>query len=155
MRTSQRPSVTGRLAGFRQTARRPARARINRCECREIQDSGVRLVGPGKQNSDKESPISQVARQARRAWFRLISTGRALVDKLAPVGYQDETGFHFGSDRHATAPAKDETFPATAPPSVAGQGELKESAPESLATCWRDHPMAGWESVGGAPPGGA
>jgi hypothetical protein len=89
------------INAFRQTEcgadGRSAKAQEIRRERRKMRVSCVRVIGPAKQMINKRSPPSGFARYARAWLFLVIQPFRAMIEKLAPIGYQDETGFHFGS----------------------------------------------------------
>jgi len=80
---------------------RSAKAQMTRYEHQRIRVSCVWVIGPAKQMLNKRSPPSAFARYARARLFLLIQPFRAMIEKLAPIGFQDETGFHYGSSGEA------------------------------------------------------
>jgi len=75
-----------------QRIRRRQETRIFRC---------VRAIRPAKQMVNKRRPPSGFACLARALLPPVIRPFRALLEKLAPIGYQDEAGFHYGSNGQA------------------------------------------------------
>ena len=90
------------IHAFRQTERRAdgrlAKAQKTRRERRKMRVSCVWVIGPAKQMVNKRSPPRGFARYARARLFLLIQPFRAVIERLVPIGYQDETGFHYGSN---------------------------------------------------------
>ena len=76
---------------------RLAKAQKTRREHRKMRVSCVRVIGPAKQMVNKRSPPSGFVRYARAWLFLVIQPLMAMIEKLAPIGFQDETGFHYGS----------------------------------------------------------
>jgi hypothetical protein len=80
---------------------RPAKAQRTRLRHRKMRVSCVRAIGPAKQMVSKRSPPSGFAGLARALHHPVIRPCRALLEKLAPIGYQDEAGFHYDSNGQA------------------------------------------------------
>ena len=82
---------------------RLAQAQKTRRERRKMRVSCVRVIGPAKQMVNKRSLPSRFARCGRAWLFLVIRPFRAVIEKLVPIGYQDEAGFHYGSSSEAQA----------------------------------------------------
>jgi hypothetical protein len=71
----------------------------------------------------------QVVSGARRTpWARLAITWDMALDYLAPIGYEDETGFHYGEParEEALSLAEQQAWPP-------GKGEPRAARGENLA----------------------
>ncbi len=55
------------------------------------------MTTAAKQYAIKGESVCMVARPSRRGGFRALL--RAIMDWLIPVGYEDESGFHYGVRR--------------------------------------------------------
>ena len=80
---------------------RSAKAQMTRYEHQRTGVSCVWVIGPAKQMINKRSPPSGFAGLARALLPPVMRPFRALLEKLAPIGYQDEAGFHYGSNGQA------------------------------------------------------
>ena len=67
----------------------------------QLRVSCVRAIGPAKQMVNKRGPPNGFAGHARALLSMVIRPFRALLEKFAPIGYQDEAGFHYGSSSEA------------------------------------------------------
>ena len=84
------------IHAFRQTERRAdgrlAKAQATRREHRKMRVSCVRVIEPAKQMINKRSPPRRVCTLRASVVVLVIQPFRAVIEKLVPIGYQDESG---------------------------------------------------------------
>lgn len=132
-----REIVQNAIHPFRQSTSRAgdraAQAQNTRRERRKMRVSCLRVIGPAKQMFNKRGPPGGFALRARALLFLVARPLKAMLEKHIPIGYQDETGFHYGSIR-GTQPSQPvsphyRVPPAPKHPSVDRLGEPKDPAP--------------------------